>query len=274
MPNAACAVAREDDDGGRKSCTDEISLNGAADLSPNSSESTEWQSASLHSIDKMRRKFLWAGGENISRGKCKNSWDKVCRPKDLGGLGVLDLNLFSRALRLRWLWFDWVDTDKPWSGTTILCDQQDKDLFKAAMAIMLGDGKKANFWHSHWLNDMTPKEIAPAIFAASRQKNRSVCDALATNTWISDINLLLITEADHLWQYVHLWTLIQNIELHSEQTDTITWKLTQNGVNSTKSAYILQFKGAAGTIFNQTIWKYWALRKCKFFSWLIIWNRV
>lgn len=57
----------------------------------------------LHSIDKMRCKFLWAGGDDISSGKCKISWDKVCGPKDMGGLGVLDLDRFARALRLRWL---------------------------------------------------------------------------------------------------------------------------------------------------------------------------
>lgn len=54
----------------------------------------------LEDIDKIRRKFLWAGGENISRGKYKVNWKRVCRPKDLGGLGVMDLQRFASALRL------------------------------------------------------------------------------------------------------------------------------------------------------------------------------
>lgn len=38
------------------------------------------------------------------------NWNTVCRHKNLGGLGVLDLRRFGRALRLRWKWLDWTDT--------------------------------------------------------------------------------------------------------------------------------------------------------------------
>lgn len=103
----------------------------------------------LSSIDKIRRKFLWVGGDEISGGKCKVNWDRVCRPSDLGGLGVLDLNRFARALRIRWLWYEWTAPEKPWTGTPVPCDQIDREIFAAATTITLGDGKIASFWHSH-----------------------------------------------------------------------------------------------------------------------------
>ena len=70
----------------------------------------------LKDFDKIRRGMLWECSASVSGGKCKVAWPKVCRPKDLGGLGILDLDKFSRALRLRWLWYEWVTPDKPWVG--------------------------------------------------------------------------------------------------------------------------------------------------------------
>jgi len=59
----------------------------------------------IQCIDKLRRAFLWAGTDTVSGGKCSVAWPKVCRPPDLGGLGLIDLEIFGYALRMRWLWF-------------------------------------------------------------------------------------------------------------------------------------------------------------------------
>ena len=53
-------------------------------------------------IDKRRRAFIWTGEESYSGGKCRVAWPLVCRPTELGGLGLLDLRVFGFALRLRW----------------------------------------------------------------------------------------------------------------------------------------------------------------------------
>ena len=50
-------------------------------------------------IDKIRRSFLWKGEENANSGHCLVNGPTVTRPKDLGALGVHDLDRFGRALR-------------------------------------------------------------------------------------------------------------------------------------------------------------------------------
>nr|CAE02354.2 OSJNBb0072M01.16 [Oryza sativa Japonica Group]CAE05441.1 OSJNBa0073E02.1 [Oryza sativa Japonica Group] len=79
--------------------------------------------------------------------------------------------------------------EKPWVGTSMLCDKQDRDLFMAAATIRLGDDTIAKFWHSHWLEGQTPKSLASAIYTISKRKNRSVQQALEGNTWITEIQL-------------------------------------------------------------------------------------
>jgi hypothetical protein len=76
----------------------------------------------LVDLDKARRRFLWASDREISGGKCKVGWPFVTRPENFGGLGILDLERFSRALRLRWLWFAWKNPDRPWSGMPVPVD--------------------------------------------------------------------------------------------------------------------------------------------------------
>jgi hypothetical protein len=66
----------------------------------------------------------------------------VTTPKDLGGLGIANLDKFGRALRLRWLWQEWVDDTKPWVGMDTPMDDIDRALFTASTRVIVGDGHK------------------------------------------------------------------------------------------------------------------------------------
>jgi hypothetical protein len=96
-------------------------------------------------IDKIRRSFPWKGEENANGGHCLVNWPTVCMPKDLGGLGVPDLERFGRALRLRWLWQEWGDDPKPWVGTDVPCKDTNHLLFNASTMVTIGNGNKACF---------------------------------------------------------------------------------------------------------------------------------
>lgn len=50
-------------------------------------------------IDKQRQAFIWGGDQTISGGKCKVAGETVCKLRELGGLGVVDLRRTGYAFR-------------------------------------------------------------------------------------------------------------------------------------------------------------------------------
>ena len=91
-------------------------------------------------IDRLRRAYLWAGSDKVSGGKCKINWEQVCKPKEFGGLCILNLAKFATALRLRWLWLEWDATLRAWCGMETPCNKDDMDLFATATKVTIGDG--------------------------------------------------------------------------------------------------------------------------------------
>jgi hypothetical protein len=156
-------------------------------------------------MDKLRRRFLWAGTQRLHGGKCKVNWQRVCRPMNRGGLGITDLEKFGRALRLRWLWFQWKSPDKAWCGSELPIDQIDEAIFAAATRVTIHSGWTAKFWQSSWIDGFSPAMMFPSLFQHSRRKQRSVKDALHNENWIRDL-MHDMTPA-LLVQYVMLWIL-------------------------------------------------------------------
>jgi len=141
------------------------------------------QKWAIKGIDKLRRSFLWKGANEANGGHCLVNWCKTRRPKKFGGLGILDLDLFSRALRLRWLWFQWTEPERPWVGTEPPVDATDKQLFRASTSVLLGDGQTASFWQSSWLEGKAPMDLYPDLFRLAWRKNRTVKEEILNQNW-------------------------------------------------------------------------------------------
>lgn len=58
----------------------------------------------IQEIDRARRHFLWHGVTPITRKLNLANWQMICKPKIMGGLGIMDLGMFNQALLMKWLW--------------------------------------------------------------------------------------------------------------------------------------------------------------------------
>jgi hypothetical protein len=61
-------------------------------------------------------------------------------------MGIKDLDKFSRALRLRWLWHHWDHKDKPWKNLLKIIESTNRKLFFSSIVISIGDGMNTPFW--------------------------------------------------------------------------------------------------------------------------------
>lgn len=57
----------------------------------------------IKQIDIYRKHCLWSRGDITRRGTCLVAWETACKPKDQGGLGIIDIKSQNNALLLKFL---------------------------------------------------------------------------------------------------------------------------------------------------------------------------
>jgi hypothetical protein len=57
----------------------------------------------INAIDRIRRDYLWCGSDENAHRNPQVAWDKVCRPKNKGGLGVLNLKIHNTTLLFKFI---------------------------------------------------------------------------------------------------------------------------------------------------------------------------
>jgi hypothetical protein len=181
------------------------------------------------------------------------------------------------ALRLRWLWFQHTDGDRPWNGLELDFgnDLVVQKMFQASIDVLLGAVTLALFWTDRWNGEFSPCVAAPAVCAIVRrgvQRRRTVAEALENRQWIKDLIGQLTLEALH--QYINLWHSLRNVELQPMVEDKISWRWSPTANYSARSAYRSFVEGSTRFAGVRPIWRSWAPFKVKFFAWLAVHKRL
>lgn len=127
----------------------------------------------VNSIDKMIRRFVW-GEHGFVRKMHTLSWDKICLPKEYGGLNVRDTRKVNLALMAKLGWSILEERDCLWIDIMKHKYMKGKDLFSLAyqntdsstwksilkgrdlflfngIGICVNNGRTTRFWSDPWL---------------------------------------------------------------------------------------------------------------------------
>jgi hypothetical protein len=113
---------------------------------------------------------------------------------------------FSRALRLRWLWLQWIEADRSWVQSEVSCNEVDRQLFRLSTTVILGNGNMAKFRDSPWLDGRASRDIAPRLYKLAWTKNLTVAKNLLDSNWMR--GLWRMQDADEMSEFINLWPLI------------------------------------------------------------------
>jgi hypothetical protein len=126
-------------------------------------------------LDKINRDFLW-GSTDEKKKMHMVSWEKVCRPKNLGGLGLYATKSRNIALLAKLNWRVMEESDSLWAKTLVskycpngIMDEKlvtrrsgssnwkglkiGHEVFKRGIRWVVNNGHDISFWHDLWVGD-------------------------------------------------------------------------------------------------------------------------
>jgi len=245
-----------------------------------------WLQDGVHKkMDSIRANFLWQGTEDKFRYHMAK-WEMVSRPKDQGGLGIINTRLMNDCLLVKWIWKILLEPDELWfkllkakymSNSNFFSSKSRgssqfwqglhkvKSLFKWGAIFSIGNGKNCLFWHDCWLHSVPLKIYYEDLYKMVRYPNCSVADCWVNQDWFVEFRRALSSVEFQRWTL--LYDELQHISLDNVSSDKVSWALEKTKMFTTKSLYrFLSSRGMPSRIAG-IIWKCRIPLKIKFFLW-------
>ncbi|XP_021736564.1 uncharacterized protein LOC110703122 [Chenopodium quinoa] len=222
----------------------------------------------VEKIGSAMARFFW-GQKGMRRKVHWRSWAAMCTPKCLGGMGFRDLSVFNDALLGRQAWrlvfkdgsllskvmkakyypnCDFLDASLGYAGSySWRSIWSSKSLVKEGVIWRIGNGSTVNVWRDPWVAD----ELGRFITSKPCEGINQVSDLIDFSRfeWNEDLISAHFNERDQ--------KCILTIPLSlREPKDLLTWAFSNDGLYSTKTAYMLG-KGCNMDDFHRvwrTIW--------------------
>jgi hypothetical protein len=227
----------------------------------------------IQEIIKIQRNFLWSNSADGRRVSWL-SWDSVCLPKKLGGLGVKHMELFNMALIAKWRWRCLTDINAAWfplllfrygdsaghhglvfNGSTCRKDsiwwrdlclidysrQSCLNWFSESVVRRIGDGTQTRFWDHKWCGNICIKDKFQRLYSLATCKDDVVTDLLKFNgdRWVWSWHWrrpLLAWEEEQL---IEMEEALDGTSLLEGTEDKWVWTHDAAAGFSVKSAYLI-----------------------------------
>ena len=186
----------------------------------------------LEFIDRARRHCLWTGSELNAKKKSLVAWTKATKPKNKGGLGVVELRSQNEALLIKhldkfynkrdipWVNMIWqahysqgqiphAATNKGsfwWRDLLNLCDK-----FRGVASCTVGNGTTVLFWLDVWICHHLQQKL-PRLFSFAKDQKISVANFLSVTDMYEHFHLPLSDQAQQ--EYLEL----QSAKLANKRT--------------------------------------------------------
>ncbi|KAE8664767.1 hypothetical protein F3Y22_tig00112738pilonHSYRG00325 [Hibiscus syriacus] len=232
------------------------------------------------------------------------SWHNVCKSKEAGGLGVLNISNMNRALLGKWSWRFANDKDAVWRR--LICSKYNIDPFsllfnskipaqaswiwssvvnayfkedsfgsnfRSMCRVQVGNGQFIRFWQDKWVMDCPLKVSFPRLFAISSNQSGKLIEfgEFSSLGWIWNIQLRRSLVDWEFEQWANLMSIISNFFLFKEAIDGLIWKGNGTSVYSVNSCMkTCSLAQKEDSFWKNIVWKGLVPPRVELFMWQVV----